>query len=157
MANERKCHVFMKTSPRPRRQWRQRQSKLIRSGSQWSLHLPDKPSMEEREAALDLLADTVVEEGPFYRVDFFEGGEWQKAIEYLRQCDESRLTTAPIVVAAEVRPGSERDPAVSLIIQKCSYCGKRHVHSADAGHRVAHCVGLKGQPGYVLMPSEMGA
>lgn len=38
-----------------------------------------------------------------------------------------------------------------LIVAKCPYCGKKHVHGASGagGHRASHCVGLQ-TPGYVL-------
>jgi len=41
----------------------------------------------------------------------------------------------------------------------CPYCGRRHLHGLGAegdlwGHRVAHCVGGKPNPGYDIIPPE---
>jgi hypothetical protein len=37
------------------------------------------------------------------------------------------------------------------VVERCPFCGGRHVHSAEDGHRVAHCPPDLAPPdGYVL-------
>lgn len=45
-----------------------------------------------------------------------------------------------------------------LIIARCPFCGKRHVHGAGGGygHRVSHCIGFE-TPGYVLVSEQVAS
>lgn len=56
-------------------------------------------------------------------------------------CTLSNAPKAPEVPAFEHFGG--------LIVLRCPYCGREHIHGAGYGHRAAHC-GAHG--GYVLVP-----
>lgn len=53
--------------------------------------------------------------------------------------------------------GYEGEETERLIILKCPFCGHRHVHGQDEGHRVPHCHPDKAPPeGYLLKEREPG-
>jgi hypothetical protein len=46
--------------------------------------------------------------------------------------------TIPKIYAYYQEGRTPRSPP-SAVVKRCPFCGKRHTHGWDAGHRIAHC------------------
>ncbi len=44
-----------------------------------------------------------------------------------------------------------RTAAGALVVDRCPFCRRRHVHGAVPGWRVAHCAGTGPRPSYRLL------
>ena len=119
--------------------------KIIRSGDHVVIHMRRLPPLDMHQAFFTDIREKVGRK-PVKRVDWFLDGE--QLVTRIVGDREYYPCVGDCADPPAMRAVHERS---GLVIPKCPYCGKRHVHGADGGggHRVAHCIGMQSQ-GYVL-------
>lgn len=71
----------------------------------------------------------------------------QDSLPYGAPAADRWVVTSDGYLVPLVEMKAARHPAEWIMVQPCPYgCGRRHLHGAGEGHRLAHCAGSKVHP-----------